>query len=112
MTSIVQFTCSVTVRFTKGGSVLPLYKISVLLKTGGAGRFYNHTEEKKHLNDSIDSVVVKSEDFVVGNGGSNPSMALFCWSFSYTSWSFHLIFSLHFVLISCSKIFQNASKSN
>ena len=29
----------VTVRFTKGGSVLALYKISVLLKTGGAGRF-------------------------------------------------------------------------
>ena len=28
-----------TVRFTKGGSVLPLYKIGVLLKTGGAGRF-------------------------------------------------------------------------
>ena len=28
-----------TVRFTKSGSVLPLYKISVLLKTGGAGVF-------------------------------------------------------------------------
>ena len=26
-----------TVRLTKSGSVLPLYKISVLLKTGGAG---------------------------------------------------------------------------
>ena len=30
---------TVTVRVTNGGSVLPLYKISVLLKTGGAGRF-------------------------------------------------------------------------
>ena len=28
-----------TVRVTKGGSDLPLYKVSVLLKTGGAGRF-------------------------------------------------------------------------
>ena len=28
-----------TARFTKCGNVLPLYKISVLLKTGGAGVF-------------------------------------------------------------------------
>ena len=31
--------CIFTVRFTKSGSVLPLHKISVLLKTGGAGVF-------------------------------------------------------------------------
>ena len=28
-----------TVRFTKSGSVLPLYKISILVKTRGAGVF-------------------------------------------------------------------------
>ena len=36
---IVQMCCDTTVRVTKSGSVLPLYKISVLLKTGGAGVF-------------------------------------------------------------------------
>ena len=32
-------TNDITVQFMKSGSVLPLYKISVLLKTGGAGVF-------------------------------------------------------------------------
>ena len=35
---------------------------------------------------------LKSEEcFAVGDG-SNPSIALFCWSFSFTSFSFHLTF--------------------
>ena len=37
-----EWNCPSTVRFTKSGSVLPLYKISVLLKTGGAGVFISH----------------------------------------------------------------------
>ena len=35
----ITFQWFTTVRFTKSDSVLPLYKISVLLKTGGAGVF-------------------------------------------------------------------------
>ena len=70
-------------RFTKSGSVLPLYKISVLLKTGDAGVFIITRKINiviqapfERLNDSIDSIVVKGEDFVVGGGGSNPSTTL------------------------------------
>ena len=60
-------------------------------------------------NDSIDSVVVKGEDFfVVGNGGSNPSIALFFLNFSFISCSFHLIcssFCINFLFESLAKCF-------
>ena len=66
-----------------------------------------------HSNDSIDSVVVTEESFVVGGGGSNPSIALFFLTVFYLIF-FHFFFFLllHFVLISYSKIFPKASKSN
>ena len=60
-----------TVRVTKNGNVLPLYKIRVLLKTGGAGKLIKtrtckiDVVIKYHLTDSIGSVVVKGEDFLL-----------------------------------------------
>ena len=95
-----------SVRVTKSGSVLPLYKISVLLKTGGAivfivTRKINIVRKAafEHSNDSIDSVVVNGRDFVFGGGGSNRSTVLFFLNFFFISFSFYLIFFLYFVLI-------------
>ena len=75
--------------------VLPLYKISVFLKTGGARVFIITSKisiviyrYKQHSNDLIYSVVVKGEDFVVGGGGSNSCMALFFLNFIL----FHFLF--------------------
>ena len=88
-----------TVRFTKSGSVLPLYKISVLLKTGGAGVFIItrmiNIVIKASSNDSIGSVVFKREDFGVGGGGSNPSMTLFFFFFYFILFSFDFFFILY-----------------
>ena len=70
-----------TVRFTKSGSVLPLYKISVLLKTGDAGVFIItrkiNVVIKQHSNDSINSVVVKEEDCCRGRRFESQYGAIF-----------------------------------
>ena len=107
-----------TVRVTKGGSVLPLYKISVLLKTGGsAGRCRSYVRSmlllKGHSNDSIDSGVVKGEVFFFffffEDSRSNPGMKLFFLNISFISFAFYLIcFFFIFELISYSKILSYA----
>ena len=99
-------------RFTKGGSILPLYKISVLLKTGGADRFMVTRKVNVVIQATLerfDSVLVKGKDYFCCRGWRFESHydTIFFKCFFLFHFLF-ILFLLHFVLISHSKIFPNA----
>ena len=84
-----------TVRFTNGGSILPLYKVSVLLKTGGADRFMVTRKIDVVIQASLerfDSVLVKGKDYFCCRGWRFESQydTVFLKCF-FISFSFHFI---------------------